>query len=235
MAYLNTKIITENTTLVHPLNNSTVMQYWHNVIPVDVLEELHESTLLLSSTSHNKVKSRFYSTRNFQHQFLLGWWRKYQLKVHPTAQTEDPAAVLWFANSQKIIKLINKMFEEHFPLMFASYAEVVEKLIPNCPLGVFSMVTINEGSSLPHMDVADKKDGLCWIVPFGRFTGGQLILKELNVLVNLKCGDVIAFQSSQLTHFNLTVSTGRRHSAVFFTHQILFSDVERLKVKKLKK
>lgn len=65
-----------------------------------------------------------------------------------------------------------------------------------------------------HRDARD--DGMCVVIPFGKFLGGQLCLYEPGLIFDLRPGDVIAFPSQKITHFNLDF-VGTRHSFVFHT------------------
>lgn len=61
----------------------------------------------------------------------------------------------------------------------------------------------------------DPKDlgGLCLVVPFGNFEGGELCLLEPGLVIPLEAGDMTLFHSSRTTHFNLPY-TGTRGSLI---------------------
>jgi len=75
-------------------------------------------------------------------------------------------------------------------------------------------------SSAIHID---GNDIFCVIVPTGDWPIDQGILgfPQLNLLVNLRPGDVIIFNSSQLYHLVSQISSGYRNSVIFFTHKSL--------------
>lgn len=56
-------------------------------------------------------------------------------------------------------------------------------------------------------------DRICVVIPFGAFRGGELVLHEMGLVIELQEGDIIIFPSSKLTHFNLHF-TGVRGSVV---------------------
>jgi hypothetical protein len=62
-----------------------------------------------------------------------------------------------------------------------------------------------------HID--EKDDTICVVIPFGEHTGGQLVLHEMGLVLDLQEGDVLIFPSYRLTHFNLHFS-GVRGSIV---------------------
>lgn len=62
-----------------------------------------------------------------------------------------------------------------------------------------------------HRDPKDQT--LCIVVPFGDFVGGELVLEELGLVLQLTHGDIIAFLSGHVSHFNLHFE-GQRGSFV---------------------
>lgn len=70
-----------------------------------------------------------------------------------------------------------------------------------------------------HVDEFD--DLVCVVIPFGVWHGGELVLHEAGLVVEMKSGDIIIFPSSKITHFNLHF-TGTRLSIVM--HSDKYSD-----------
>lgn len=64
-----------------------------------------------------------------------------------------------------------------------------------------------------HRDHQDAQD-ICIVLPIYDGIGGELVLYELGLVVNVRSGEIIIFRSSQISHFNLHF-TGRRASFVF--------------------
>ncbi|TFK58751.1 hypothetical protein BDN72DRAFT_746285, partial [Pluteus cervinus] len=56
-------------------------------------------------------------------------------------------------------------------------------------------------STSAHRDHND--EGLCAVIPFGEFTGGELCLFEPGLVFDIKPGDILIFPSAEITHFNL--------------------------------
>jgi hypothetical protein len=65
-----------------------------------------------------------------------------------------------------------------------------------------------------HIDTKD--DGLCVVVPFGNWEGGELCLYQPGIVLELNPGDMVAFPSDRIAHFNLEMS-GLRGSLVMAT------------------
>ena len=65
-----------------------------------------------------------------------------------------------------------------------------------------------------HKDVQDF--GLCIAMPFGEWEGGDLVLYELGLVLDLRQGSLCVFKSSIVTHFNLDF-TGKRFAIILHT------------------
>ena len=73
-------------------------------------------------------------------------------------------------------------------------------------------------ATLGHRDTRD--GSICVVSAFGNYRGGQLCLFEPGLIFELEPGDVLAFPSSKITHFNLDFE-GERHSIVLHTEAAL--------------
>lgn len=93
-------------------------------------------------------------------------------------------------------------------------------LFENTTSSVFAGFALNIGvQTLPHRDAFDLKQ-FCVVLSFGDAEGGDLCLAEAGLRFELRAGDVVAFMSAQLTHFNLPFS-GRRLTIVCYTERSL--------------
>ena len=81
-------------------------------------------------------------------------------------------------------------------------------------------LAISYGASYPHKD-PDFPQVLCFVMPFGQYTGGNLCFDDLNIEVALSPGQLACFPSARLTHSNTPVR-GPRRSLVFFADRTLF-------------
>ncbi|KAJ6480031.1 hypothetical protein C8R47DRAFT_961149, partial [Mycena vitilis] len=107
-----------------------------------------------------------------------------------------------------------------FKLYLGIQYDKVSMFAETLPLGAsspaypFSGFVLNIGScTWSHRD-GDKV--MCFVIPLGDFKGGQLGLYELGFSFDLQMGDVLAFPSCDLTHFNCHF-TGRRATIVLHT------------------
>jgi hypothetical protein len=117
----------------------------------------------------------------------------------------------------------------HFETLFPSaYKEAVEHPLPEglAPLaGAFMGCVVNvqkDGSSVEteiHCDRKERQFVPSCLCPIGNFGGGNLILWDLQVVVELRPRDLFFFYDSIIYHSNEEVTEGIRHSIVAFTQQ----------------
>lgn len=125
------------------------------------------------------------------------------------------------ASKHGLRQKVEGLTRRHFKLMAQRYNEVVDG-DPDRITDVFRTMAVNiDGESKPHIDMNDKRDGLCLVMPFGEFSGGDLIFYELGLRFRLCPGDAIYFRSRILLHGNSPVESAKfsRHSLTFFTHE----------------
>lgn len=117
----------------------------------------------------------------------------------------------------------------HSILLLEMYADCLKwahKKDTDDYFGAFSTMALNyNGNVKPHKDryvnTCTNKDrydsphSLCFIVPFGNFSGGALHFPDLAAKAILKPGDVICFESKHLLHY-VDEYQGIRNSLVFF-------------------
>ena len=82
-------------------------------------------------------------------------------------------------------------------------------LSPSYPFSGY-VVNINV-CTLMHQDMMDAR--ICVVIALGDFEGGQLVLVEPGLVINLKAGEGVAFDSRRITHLNLYYK-GKRMSLV---------------------
>ena len=80
------------------------------------------------------------------------------------------------------------------------------------PAYPFSGFVLNVNvTTIVHRDAMDLS--ACLVIPFGVFAGGDLVLHEPGIVLPLRCGDAVVFQSCRISHFNL-LYCGTRGSLV---------------------
>ena len=84
--------------------------------------------------------------------------------------------------------------------------------------------SIRQGATDPHKDKHDCKYGFCVIVVFGKFEGGDLVLSEIGIIIEVKCGFIILIRSALLEHFNLKVLKNR-FSIVYYLKKSFYNEI----------
>ncbi len=139
------------------------------------------------------------------------------MRIAPDTKTAGCQAFIQ-ANAE-LFSLVNAEMHKHWPIMRRRFANVQlptnadgSQVLPNTD---YHMFVLNWNAQCNfHTDKGDVDWGLCVVIPFGEFTGGQLVFPQLDWEVNLVAGDIMAFPSAVLVHGNRPVLTGARHSLV---------------------
>jgi hypothetical protein len=115
---------------------------------------------------------------------------------------------------QDLCTLVSNLVKKHMPEIHSQLALFCDILplndhpatypFPGC---VINLQVSTEG----HLDTGD--DTICVVIPFGDFEGGELVLWEAGLIIDLKEGDIFIFPSFHLTHFNMSFK-GVRGSVV---------------------
>jgi hypothetical protein len=152
----------------------------------------------------------------------LGCWRCYAKVPFVTKHSRTKHAEEWIHANRNIFLKLNNLFLQQFPKLFHLYWG---PQIPVRMFGAWSAVAINcnldETGIALHSDAHDFRDGLCWTIPFGNFTGGDLNFPDLNLRVKYQSGDVASFLSLQRHEVKRFIGT--RYSLVLFTHNTVFT------------
>ena len=81
-----------------------------------------------------------------------------------------------------------------------------------------------QGATDPHKDNNDCKNAFCVIVVFGKFEGGDLVLSEIGIVIEIKCGYIVLIRSALLEHFNLHV-LNNRFSVVYYLKKTFYNEI----------
>ena len=103
--------------------------------------------------------------------------------------------------------------------------------LPDVPLskvaGIWHGLVINWGQTHagePHRDDEDAKLGYNCVVPYRDWSGGDLLLWDLKMRIELREGDAFIFRGSLLTHNAYSIVPGGvRNGVDLFTHQNLLN------------
>ena len=124
---------------------------------------------------------------------------------------------------QPISQCVNKFVERYYEHYYAKLNKLTWGPFAPKPFGIFPTIAINFNViSKYHWDSNDNSDGLCFLIPLGDFEGGELVFPQLQIVVKLKPGQIVAFPSCLLLHGNLPITKGIRFSIVYFVHESFF-------------
>lgn len=103
-----------------------------------------------------------------------------------------------------ICELVRTILQKHLPEAY-KHLQVFCEMLPlnHCPHTFpFPGFVLNiQVCTEAHTDTND--DSICVVIPFGNFKGGELVLHEAGLVLELEEGDILIFPSHRLTHFNL--------------------------------
>lgn len=157
----------------------------------------------------------------------LGCWRKSSPSIFITSDTQHPTSERFISETSKIVEIVDNTFKNDFPDLHQFYNSLS---LPHRYFKSFATCAVNMSLSTSgvalHHDKDDFKNGLCWVVPFGSFSGGNSTFKDLQLEIETKAGDILCFKSFQLEH-GCTAFTGYRGSLVFFTGNTTFFPSEK--------
>ncbi|TFK59485.1 hypothetical protein BDN72DRAFT_746041, partial [Pluteus cervinus] len=98
---------------------------------------------------------------------------------------------------------IEKMIETHLPAEYEELRKFIDVLPVNdisaaSPFAGF-VINLNVATHI-HRDWQDQS--ICVVMVISECTGGELVLLEPGIVLNLRCGDMVVFPSSKISHFN---------------------------------
>jgi hypothetical protein len=188
------------------------------VFPAEItnqeLRKLEASTRLLFKNTVSLGKRT--DTRH------LGTWPDYQPYFFYTAEARAfPESVRFLENKNTIAVTtkLNNHLRHHFKGLHDKYKHAALPLEMRLVGRAFPTLAVNSAPSSPHYDDMDCKEGICYVLPYGSFEGGELVFRDFKLRIQCQPGSIIAFDSEGLFHENLPITKGERFSLVMFCHQ----------------
>jgi len=207
-------------------------------IPSDLIETLsisfQEYHTNISFPHYNYTHRR----GDYQVRFLGCWFKSGRfLQPYMTAHYRGPqsgihykrldnphyiAAKRFQKTNRNLFQLVEDLIKNNYPDIWEIYKEV--RVPAGCHkfAGLFAAVAINKMvQTKVHKDLGDIKGGICVIICWGKFQGGELVFTELSTCVPFPAGSIIMFRSAIISHYNMPVE-GERYSMVFMTDKNLY-------------
>ena len=92
--------------------------------------------------------------------------------------------------------------------------------------GAFTTVAVTNGvSDVMHTDRNDA--GLTWVVPIGKWNGGDLCFPQFGIRIPIQEGEAIAFQANFLAHMSSPLVGGDRLALTCFTDRNILLDSQK--------
>jgi len=140
---------------------------------------------------------------------------------------EDEEANMQFLNAN--LKLWNRLSDILGQISPSTYKQFLRYPLPGqlkrfCTAWAGCVVNLGDKDPVqtkPHRDVKESIFGFSCVVPAGNYTGGSLILYDLQMVIELCPGDIFMFPDSLIHHANEDIS-GERSSIVAFTQENMF-------------
>ena len=190
----------------------------------DLVQKLSDTIDTLPPIKHYKHKGITRSEYQTRH---LGVWSPYMKQPNQTLEHRwnqlehddflNQNQELFSHMSALLGQLVPGVFKESLRYPMADHERAC---------GVWAACVVNNGGNNPnqteiHRDVKESQYGYSCIVSCGDFTGGDLILYDLEYTVEMKPGDLLLFPDSLIHHSN-EPAIGTRKSVVCFTQENVY-------------
>ena len=171
------------------------------------------ATFLGNNLTGSKKKHRAPGSHYF------GFWRKYSTTIYQTKTSKEYISKQFISQIQDIWKLVSQVIFHYYPDIWSRYHYNRNQLCLPYTFGIWTCLGFNYLVQSPrHKDFADASKGLCVIIPVGNYTGGNLLLPEYNVSVEITRKSIFCMDSCNVTHENKNF-VGNRSSFALFSPQ----------------
>lgn len=194
-----------------------------NINRPDLVKTLsHSIEAMPSLTRHYKfrgIKRSNYQTRH------LGVWCPYATEPFYTAEhRENPeASDRFLKTNQDIFRYMSGLLGQLAPGVFKEFQRYPLPSGISRDCGAWTTCVINNGGNNPnqtevHRDVKESIYGYSCVIVCGDFSGGDSVLWDLRMIIEMEPGDMLLFPDSLIQHSNLPAE-GNRQSLVAFTQE----------------
>ena len=166
----------------------------------------------------------WFKTGRFLQPYMTAHYRGPHSGIH-YKRLDNPyymAAKKFQRANRTLFQVVKDLIRQHHPDIWEVYRNI--KVPPGCNkfAGLFAAVVINKlVQTKVYKDLGYIKGGICIVICWGNFTGGELVFTELISCIPFPAGSIIMFRSAVLSHYNLSV-LGDRYSIVFTTDKNLY-------------
>ncbi|KAJ3051519.1 hypothetical protein HK097_007455 [Rhizophlyctis rosea] len=160
-----------------------------------------------------------------------GVWERSSVLPFASAHTMEDGALgdasrLWMVGVQRGIWYMEGKFHYFNEKLHRMYSVAAQAA--GAPFGPWCAAAANfSWATADHLDEKDWKGGYCWVIATGKWTGGNLYFRQLNLEIYMEPGDIVCFKSALLWHKNLHIDKGVRNSIVLYTDDVIMKRMEK--------
>lgn len=212
-----------------------VDQYGKTLVHLGVLDDhnaITEANNAVNSYYFHMIKEESHRSNSFWKDLTehFGAYRSYTMLPYTSSETASShnanhqGCVDNLLNAlQPLSNSISRFVNQHYEHYYTKLSELTWGPFAPRSFGIFPTIALNFNViSNYHWDDNDDPNGLCFVVALGDFEGGELCFPQLEIIVELKSGQVVAFPSKLLLHGNLAITRGIRFSIVSYVSKGFF-------------
>ena len=203
-----------------------LLVYVSNICRHDLMERLYQSIIALPTPDH-------YHYRGIKRSEYRTWhfcvWAKYSKVPFLSKELKDnfESGMKFLQDNAKVFRSLSGLLGQVAPSVFETFQlyPLPDDLERLC--GAWLGCAINHGGNSPnqtnvHRDASEALYGYSGLISCGNYTGGALVLYELETILELKSGDMVIFPDALINHSNEQVQ-GDRCSLVAFTQENVYN------------
>ncbi len=193
-------------------NYGIAFQFANDKTVSSLITTLFNSSILLCNFAKPK-SSHSKSTRGRGIVFHFGTWAKYSNVPYKTLDSRQNGINWWRWKNKLLWKYVSNLVQKHFPEEF----KLLNGVKCLWKFGIWTCAAFNVNFPCePHFDKQDSPAGLCAIIVFGVFLGGEFCIADECLYIPCQQGTIIIFKSATKKHF-VANYVGYRHSVTLFT------------------
>ena len=207
-------------------SDNGLLVYGVHINRPSLVEDLYRSIEMLPESKHYMYRGEKRSEYMTSH---LCVWAKYASKPFLSREYLDhkEQADDFFEKNKKLFNYMSGLLGQVAPGVFKQFQlyPLPNELKRLC--GAWLGCVVNKGGNDPnqtniHRDASEALYGYSCLVSCGDYTGGELILYDLEIILELNAGDMILFPDAVI-HHNNNAAEGNRCSVVAFTQENVYN------------
>lgn len=130
----------------------------------------------------------------------------------------------WKTTNENIWDKASYLARANFPHMYERYKAVNVSL----KFGIWTSAALNVNFAVnTHKDSGDDEDGICAVIVFGEFEGGEICFPDQLICIPVVGGYIVIFHSCKYRHY-VANFVGCRYSIVLYTQKSVIKNSNKL-------